>query len=71
MNDLLGRWDVVHTHYMTYADVLTIGGGDLDAGLKATPPLTVLRNLPFAEAQRRVDELGAGYSMHPHDPRRP
>lgn len=56
------RWDVWRVHYLTYAEVLTVGDKKADL---------VARNLLFDEAKRTVATLGFGYSMHPvgHGPK--
>jgi hypothetical protein len=59
------RWEIRHVQYLPYAEVLTLGGGDLETGMDRTRPEVVARNLTYQQARRMVEELGFGYSMHP------
>lgn len=60
------RWDVWRVHYMTYAEVLTMGDKRRER---------VGHKLGFEQARRMVAEMGSlgtgRYSMHPSDGGRP
>lgn len=56
-DNLLGKWDVRHVYYMTYAEILTDGD---------KPSELVASNLNFKEACEMVNKLGSGYYTCPH-----
>lgn len=53
-------WDVWKVHYMTYAELDSLGKTPDDF-----KPERVVKGLSFEAAKKRVEELGFGYCMKP------